>query len=81
MHELDECQVCMGMMGGVPGNCNIIRNGPCEVTICDYCSVRYNYLSFSRPTMYLNDKITAEEVIAAVRYAWAEHFRKRRKGD
>ena len=30
----DDCEMCMGTRGGVPGNENVLRDGR---VICDYC--------------------------------------------
>lgn len=35
--ELDNCEICLGSRGGVPGNENIVDGK----TMCDYCSVDY----------------------------------------
>lgn len=35
-HERDNCQVCLGLRGGVPGNENRWQG----IVICDYCTVR-----------------------------------------
>lgn len=34
--ELDNCRVCGGYRGGVPGNGNVVEN----LVVCDYCSAR-----------------------------------------
>jgi len=31
---IDDCEMCLGTRGGVPGNENVLRDGR---VICDYC--------------------------------------------
>lgn len=35
--EHDDCQLCHGTRGGVPGNEQIVPIAGLDITVCDYC--------------------------------------------
>jgi hypothetical protein len=61
LHERDNCQVCIGLRGGVPGNENRWHG----LVICDYCSCRR--------TPVATGQVSASDV-AAHRFALSEQL-------
>lgn len=58
--ENDNCQLCYGQSGGVPGNENRLPNG---LVVCDYC---WSKISAEPVAMQFDERLQYEERILAV---------------
>ena len=62
--ELDDCEVCNGLLNGINGNENRVHG---DLVVCDYCSVAYDHLEDA-------EQMTKEQVVVTLRKRWRKRI-------